>query len=177
MKTIVAGTDFTKSSINACRYAAMVADRYNYRLVLFNLLEVSWIHANSGLFLLNMYRDRKEHEHKAKKQLDDLKSLFPKLEIGSFVNSGSYKQEIKTFISHHQVELVVMGLAVKNRFYKSIYGSHGVDIAGTLEAPVIIVPEQFKNHTINHVVLAVDNREKLQQTSLKEFEYLIKTLN
>jgi len=175
MQTIVAGTDFTKSSLNACNYAAMLAEKYNCKLVLFNLNDVSWIHANSGLFLLDMYKTRIANERKAKKQLENLKAAFPKLDITTFVNSGSFKKEIKTFAKHHQVKLIVMGLAEKNHFYKSVYGSHGVDIAGKLEAPVIIVPEQFNKHTLNHVVLAVDNSDKLHLSSLKEFEFLIKT--
>jgi nucleotide-binding universal stress UspA family protein len=174
MQTIVAGTDFTKSSLNACNYAAILAEKYNCRLVLFNLLDVSWVHANSGLFLLDMYKTRRTNEQKAKKQLENLKTSFPDLNITTFVSSGSFKKEIKTFIQHHQVKLVVMGLAEKNRFYKSVYGSHGVDIAGKLEAPVIIVPEQFKKHTLSHVALAVDNSDKLHLSSLKEFEGLIK---
>lgn len=176
MQTIVAGTDFTKSSLNACNYAAMLAQMYKCKLVLFNLNDVSWIHANSGLFLLDMYKTKRKNERKAKKQLEDLKLLFPKLEINTFVSSGSFKKEIKTFTEHHQVKLIVMGLAEKNHFYKSIYGSHGVDIAGKLEAPVIIVPEKFKKHTISNALLAVDNSEKLHSSSLKEFEYLIKTI-
>ena len=176
MQTIVAGTDFTKSSLNACNYAALLADKYKCKLVLFNLLDVSWIHANSGLFLLETFKAKKRNERKVKKQLKGLKLLFPKLEINTFVNSGSFKKEIKAFTEHHQVKLVVMGLAEKNRFYKSLYGSHGVDIAGKLEAPVIIVPEQFKTHTINHVLLAVDNSEKLQLASLKPFESLVKIM-
>ncbi len=176
MQTIVAGTDFTKSSLNACAYAAMLAEKYKCRIVLFNLLDVSWIHANSGLFLLDMYRTKRKNEHKAKKQLEDLKASYPGLEITTFVSSGSFKKEIKNFTEHHQVKLIVMGLAEKNRFYKSVYGSHGVDVAGKLDAPVIIVPEQFKKHTLTHAVLAVDNSEKLHSASLKEFEFLIKTM-
>jgi nucleotide-binding universal stress UspA family protein len=175
MQTIVAGTDFTKSSLNACNYAAMLAEKYMCRLVLFNLNDVSWIHSNSGLFLMDMYRTKRKNEHKVKKQLENLKTSFPKLDIATFVSSGSFKKEIKTFTEHHQVKLIVMGLAEKNRFYKSVYGSHGVDIAGKLEAPVIIVPEQFKKHTLTHVVLAVDNSDKLHLSSLKEVGFLIKT--
>ena len=176
MQTIVAGTNFSKSSLNACAYAAMLADKYKYKLVLFNLLDVSWVHANSGLFLLETYRERRKNEHKIKKHFEALKAMFPKLEITTFVSEGSFKKEIKNFIEHHPVKLIVMGLTEKNRFYKSIYGSHGVNIAGKLNAPVIIVPEQFKIHTIKHVVLAVDNAEKLHLSSLKEFEFLIKSM-
>ena len=154
----------------------MLADKYKYKLVLFNLLDVSWIHANSGLFLIETYREKRKNEHKAKKQLEDLKVAFPKIEITTFVCEGVFKKEIKTFIEHHQVKLIVMGLAEKNRFYKSLYGSHGVDIAGKLEAPVIIVPEQFKKHTISNVLLAVDNSEKLQLSSLKPLESLVKMM-
>ena len=174
MQTIVAGTDFSKSSLNACLYAAMLAKVYKCKLVLFNLHEVSWVHANSGLFLLDMYKNRRKNEIRITKQMLDLKTAFPDLQISSFVQSGSFKKEIKTFSEHHQLKLIVMGLAEKNRFYKSIYGSHGVDIAGKLMAPVVIVPEQFKSHSLSHTLLAVDNSEKLQLSSLHEFEYLIK---
>ena len=79
MQTIVAGTDFTKSSLNACNYAALLAGKYKCKLVIFNLLDVSWIHANSGLYLLETFKAKKRNERKINKQLKDLKLLFPKL--------------------------------------------------------------------------------------------------
>ena len=174
MKTIVVGTDFSASSKNATLYAAMLASSCNCKLILFNLIEVSWMHANSGLFLVETANNKHEHEQKIKRQLADLKILYPKLEVSYYVQEGSFKRGIKKFIETHEVKMVVMGLQEKNKFYKSVYGSHGVDIAGKLNAPVIIVPQQYKNHSVNHVLLAVDNTEKIYKTSLKGFEGFLK---
>lgn len=174
MQSIIAATDFSKSSINACNYAAMLASTYKCRLVLFNLVEVSWFHSNSGVFIVEIAQERRKNERKAKKQIKELKAKFPALEITTFIKEGNFKKELKNFITHHDVKLVVMGLAEKNRFYKSIYGTHGVDTAGKINAPVIIVPEQYKSHNLSHAVLAVDNSEKLHKTSLKPFETLLK---
>ena len=95
MQTILVATNFSKSSINACNYAAMLANAYKCRLVLFNLIEVSWVHANSGLYLVEIAENRIKNEHKAKVQIADLKAKFPKLEIGTFVKEGSFKKELK----------------------------------------------------------------------------------
>ena len=69
---------------------------------------------------------------------------------------------------------MVLGISSKDRFSKFLYGSHSTDIAGKISAPVIIVPDHFKDYTLRKVVLAVDNKEKLHKSSLKAFETLIK---
>jgi hypothetical protein len=50
MRTIIAGTDFSASSANACKYAALLAQRLKCKLVLFNLFEAPVVHSNIGLY-------------------------------------------------------------------------------------------------------------------------------
>jgi hypothetical protein len=69
---------------------------------------------------------------------------------------------------------MVMGLAAKDRISKFIYGSHGVNIAGKIECPVIIVPENYTKHKLSSVLMAVDNNEKLAKSSLTGFERFLK---
>ncbi|MBL7931295.1 MAG: hypothetical protein JNL60_05320, partial [Bacteroidia bacterium] len=78
------------------------------------------------------------------------------------------------FMSRHQLAAVVMGLESKSKISKFIYGTHGVSLSGKIPAPVIIVPDKYKNHRLETVVLAVDNKEKLKKESLKDIEKIVK---
>jgi hypothetical protein len=103
-----------------------------------------------------------------------IKKEFSKLNIEYFVTTGSFRNEIEAFVKKHRVQYVVLGMAVKNRFSKYLYGSHSTDIAGKVNAPVIIVPEQYKVHKLKTAIMGVDNREKLHKASLKKFEGFLK---
>lgn len=173
MKTIIAGTDFSPSSVNACKYAALMAQKLNCKLTLFNLFDAPIIHSNTGLYGISYVSVRKDSQAKTNKLVSQLSKLFPKLKIDLFVSNGSFKEELENFSANHQVEAAVMGLETKNKFSKFIYGSHGVNIAGKINTPVIIVPENYKKHKLSSVLLAVDNNEKLLKSSLKHFEQFL----
>ncbi len=50
MKTIIVGTDFSQSSLNACQYAASLAQKLICKRSLFNLFEAPVIHSNTGKY-------------------------------------------------------------------------------------------------------------------------------
>ncbi|MBL7919923.1 MAG: universal stress protein [Bacteroidia bacterium] len=173
MKTIIAGTDFTASSINACKYAAFLAEKLECKLVLFNLFEAPIIHSNVGLYGIS-YTGQKSESHKQTKHLtDQLQRQFPKIKIDYFSTFGGIQIELEKFVKAHQVEAAVMGLATKDKISKFIYGSRGVNLAGKIDCPVIIVPSNYKKHALSKVLLTVDNSEKLHKSSLKGFEKFI----
>lgn len=170
MKTIIAGTDFSSSSVNACKYAALLAQKFNCKLTLFNMFDAPIIHSNTGLYGILYEPAKKDSEAKTHKLVNKLNKLFPKLKIDVLLTDDSFKDALERFSSAHNVQAAVMGLETKNKFSKFIYGSHGVDIAGKIDTPVIIVPENYKKHQLSSVLLAVDNSEKLYKSSLKNFE-------
>jgi nucleotide-binding universal stress UspA family protein len=174
MKTIIAGTDFTPSSINACKYAALLAEKLKCKLTIFNMFEAPVIHSNMGLFGISYTTERKANENKTEKLIKEIQRSFPKIMINELVTSGSFNHELEQFVKEHQVEAMVMGLAAKDRISKYIYGSHGVNIAGKINCPVIIVPEKYTKHKLSNALMAVDNNEKLVKSSLTGFEKFIK---
>jgi nucleotide-binding universal stress UspA family protein len=174
MKTIIACTDFSAASYNACRYAAFLAHKLNCKLTVFNLFDAPLIHSNTGLYLISYSGQKATGEFKTHKQIARLQSQFPKLKIDSFVTTGGFKQELEAFTKAHRVEAAVMGLAAKSRISRYIYGSHGVDVAGKIDCPVVIVPSSYKKHQLSKVLLAVDSHEKLLKSSLHGFENFIK---
>lgn len=170
MKTIITASDFTPSSLNAGLYAAMLAQKLNCKLTVFNLFDIPVVHSNSGLYFISFESQKKHSEEKMKKFIGKISKAFPNIQIETLITSGSFKIEIEDFVAKHRVEAVVMGLASKSKMEKLIYGSHSTDIAGQLRAPVIIVPEKYKKHKLNSLLLSVDNNEKLYHSSLNELE-------
>ncbi len=174
MKTIIACADFSEASDNACRYAAFLAHKLSCKLTIFNMFNTPIIHSNTGIYGILHSEQKTISQLKTGKLITRLQIQFPKIKIDSFVTFGRFKEELENFTKAHRVEATVMGLAIKNRVSKYIYGSHGVDITGKIDCPVIIVPSNYKNHQLSKVLLTVDNREKLLKSSLKGFENFIK---
>jgi nucleotide-binding universal stress UspA family protein len=170
MKTIIVGTDFSQSSINACRYAAFLAQTMKCKLTLFNMFEAPIIHSNMGMYGITYTSERKSSELKLDKIIKQLCKDFPSIKIAPFVTAGFFKQELAEFTKTHLVEAIVMGLETKHRMAKFIFGSHGTDLVGKIDAPVIIVPEKYKTHRLSNILLAVDNNEKVQKTPLLSFK-------
>lgn len=174
MNTIIVGTDFTISSLNACKYAALLAQKLNCKLTIFNLFEAPVMHLNSGIYGLSYISRRKKNETRINKVTDEILKLFPKLKIGQFVTSGSFSEELKKFTDTNQIEAAVMGLESKDKISNYVYGSHGVELAGKLNCPVIIIPKRYTDHQLARIMLVVDNNEKLVKSSLSNFERLVK---
>ncbi len=170
MKTIIAGTDFTPSSVNACKYAALLAQKLQCKLVIFNLFQAPILHSNSGLYGISYASVKKTSEQSSAEIVERLSKDFPALKIEILSTTGGFEEELQNFTRRHQIRAVVMGLEAKNRISKYIWGSHGVNIAGKINAPAIIVPEKYKDHRLETMLIAVDNADKLKTTSLKGIE-------
>lgn len=174
MKTIIAATDFTAASLNACNYAALLAQTLKCKLTLFNLLDAPMLHVNAGLYGITQPSPTHTSYNRTVKLAKGLQARFPELKIESFVTLGNFKEELGKFIATHRVAAAVMGLEAKKRISRYIYGSHGIDVAGKLDCPVIIVPSGYKRHQLKKILLTVDNKEKLHQASLKPLDWIVK---
>jgi nucleotide-binding universal stress UspA family protein len=166
MKTIIATTDFSSSSTNACKYAAFLATKLKCRLTVFNLFETPLIHSNMGMYGISFTSQKSESQQKSLHLVELLRNEFPKLKIDCFITGGSFKEQLEEFTARHLVEAVVTGLKSKEKISKFVYGTHGVKIAGKINAPVIVVPDNYRDYRLSNIVLAVDNQEKLRRTSL-----------
>ena len=174
MKTILAATDFSPSSLNACRYAAMLANKMKCKLTILNLFDVPVVHSNSGLYFMSFQSVLKDHGKSLQKLETNLHQLYAHLTIDSVVSTGSLKNEVQQYIESHQILAVVMGLSAKTQLERTLQGSHSTDLAGKISAPVIIVPEKYKIHHLRSIVLGVDNKDKLFHAKLTQLESIVK---
>ena len=93
MKTIIAGTDFSASSINACKYAALLAQKLNCKLVLFNVFEAPLLHSNAGLYGFTYSHVRVISKTRMKAFLQSLQKQFKKVEMSEYVTMNDFKSE------------------------------------------------------------------------------------
>ena len=176
MKLILVGIDFSKSALNASRYAAELATKTNSGLLIFHTFDAPVVHSNSGLYFVSYKGLKEASENKMEKFMLKLQQEFPTLKISYFTTSGSFSKEIEVLLNRQDIRYVVLGMAVKNKISKLIYGSHSTDIAGKIDAPVIIVPEKFNSPKMQKLVLAVDNRASIATESKKQISHLMDSL-
>jgi len=172
---ILVGIDFTKSSENALNYAIMLAEKSKSSILLFHVFDTPIVHTNSGAYFVE-YASLKQNnlarleEYKKKMQLQ-----HPKIKMDIRTTFTSFKEEVKDLVKHNKVDYVVLGLETKSKISKFIYGTTGVDISGKIDCPVIIVPEKYKEHKLEHSVLAIDNKSKQHAVVLKRHQAFIKS--
>jgi len=169
-RTILVGIDFTKSGDNALNYAAMLAERGKTSIVLFHVYETPMVHTYSGAYFISFNDIQKYNKEKLDRYKEKFNKIHPGIEILTFASYTSFKAGVKALVKQHKIQLVVLGLKSKNKFSRFLYGTTGVDVAGKVDCPVIIVPETYKRHRLEHNVLAVDNQEYLHANILQKLE-------
>lgn len=159
MKTIIAPTDFSNSSINAVYYAADLAESTSALLVLLNVVEVpvaaSEIPVAESVFdgLVNL----------AGQDLDRLKSeVYSRckgnIEINSKVIMGSVATEIKEVSEELHPFAIVMGKREGNSMARILLGSSTLSTVKHNPYPILIIPDHISFKGIHKIGLACDLR-------------------
>ena len=182
MKTILAPTDFSASSINAVNYAADLALAVNAQLVLFTAVqlpvavsEVSFPESVMDEIIDMGNNDLEELENKIKKRTCE------KISITSEVMFGSVEQQVELMSARKRPLAIVMGIKPGKTFQRGLMGSTLFHTMNQIPYPLLIIPENFIFSQIKEIGLACDleNIEKsLPFETLKEWLSLFKaTLN
>jgi len=173
-QSILVGIDFTKSSENALKYAIMLAEKSNSTLLLFHVFDTPIVHTNSGAYFVEYASLKHNNLARLEKYKSEIQTKHPKLKMDVRTTFTSFKEEVKYLAKHGKINYVVLGLETKSKISKFIYGTTGVDIAGKIDCPVIIVPERYKAHRLENVVLAIDNKSKQHAVVLKKHMSFVK---
>lgn len=167
-ETILVGIDFTKSSANALNYAIMLAEKTKASLLLFHVFDTPIVHANSGAYFVEYASLKSNNVARLEQYRNEVLKSHPKLKIDIRTSFASFKEEVNALAKIGKINYIVIGLETKSKLTKFIYGTTGVDIAGKVDCPVIIVPEKYKVHKLERTVLAIDNKNKQHAVVLKK---------
>jgi len=170
IETILVGIDYTKSSDNALEYAIMMAAKSDASIMLFHMYETPVVHTFSGAYFISFTELQAYNQGKLEKYKANLLKKHPRVSIETFATYKTVKAGVDDLIKSRKIHYVVLGLESKTKFSKFLYGTTGLDIAGKISCPVIIVPENYKEHKLKHAILAVDNRKSVSAKLMKKVQ-------
>jgi nucleotide-binding universal stress UspA family protein len=157
MKTILAPTDFSTSSINAVNYAADLALSINANLVLFHAIPfpiaVSEISV-PGDFIDDMMEA-------AQKGMEELcrnirSRTESKISVKTDIAVGSVEKEIENISSKEKPLAIVLSIRNGKSLEKALMGSSVFHIMNHIGYPTLIVPDNARFDEIKNIGLACD---------------------
>jgi nucleotide-binding universal stress UspA family protein len=178
MKTILAPTDFSNSSLNAVNYAADLALSINAKLVLFHAIPfpiaISEISIPGDVIDDMMDVDRRD--------MDDLHKILEdrtrgKIIITTDVKIGNAEQEIENICLKEKPLAIVMGIRSGKSLERAIMGSSVFHIMNHVAFPTLIIPENVIYSDIKNIGLLCDLQktgEQLPIEAIMEWLFLFK---
>ncbi len=168
MKTILATTDFSPSSLNAVNYAAKLAIDTSARLILLHATHIPVV--SDSFFDMGFTLEALEESDKEQMELlnEKLPKKFgPDLKLEKHVKIGFTVELVSSLVKEGKVDMVVMGIGHLDKFSSAVFGSTSTTLAGMLSCPVLIVPEKVVYRPLKKIGLAFDQKEIPTRTGLK----------
>jgi len=173
MKTIIAPTDFSGSSLNAVNYAADLAVSINAKLVLFHAIPFPI--AISEISVPGDFVD--DLMDIGQRDMDDLLRKLEnrtrgKIIITTDIKIGTVEQEIEMVCAKERPLAVVLGIRSGKSLERALMGSSTFHIMNHVAFPTLIIPEHVSYNEIKNIGLACDlkmNNEKLPVERITEW--------
>ncbi|MFM9986394.1 MAG: universal stress protein [Flavobacteriales bacterium] len=160
MKNIIAATDFSKSSLNAVRYAAELALHFGAQLTLVHAAHLPIVNESQPDVTLYFDEILEADSQRLEKLLEQLRREYgPALKIKELVKMGFAAEVIKEASRKANVDLAIFGISHLDKFSRLIFGSTSLSVAGRLRCPVLIIPENARFKFWNRVAFAFDQHD------------------
>ncbi len=171
-RTILAITDFTKSSTNAVLFAANLFKYTNLKIILLNVFETP----NEKEPLLISVEDilTKDSESGLKKQSSDiaLKLKEQGVSISTFSISGKLKKALTQVMETESIDLILSGISTD--IYPSKYFSNTpILFIGQSKYPVLLVPEKASDKELKSLITVNFDASKHEIPRDREFEHMV----
>ncbi len=174
MKTILATTDFTKSSLGAVRYAAHLASETGAKLLVLHATFIPVISDSYFDMRITLDELKKEDDKSLEKIVGELQNEFgPELKINKKLQVGYSNEIIRRTVESGEISLVVMGIAHTDKFSEVVFGSTSTAMAGTLSCPLLIIPDGAKYKHWKSIAFAFDQKNIPTGTGLLGLKELI----
>jgi len=190
-RQILVPVDFSVHSEKACKMAVNIAGKLQIKLVLMHCYINPVIHSvpfsdvyayDSSIIARMEYSEEnanKEFQKFVTKMAEEIgrdkwKSVAPEF----IIKSGYPDEDILAFAGKYDSQLIVMGSGGSNAPYGTL-GSIAADIMYNATVPVMIVPEDTPEETLNNFsnVLYATNFDEKDFTSLDKLMLLLKPFN
>ncbi|MFZ1322124.1 MAG: universal stress protein [Ignavibacteria bacterium] len=178
MKNILFPTDFSQNADNALNFAIDIAKKTNGTLILFHAYSVQLVDPNMPAEIyLSAYQ---EEEKSAKENLEELrkrildcnkddtgKNLF---EVEAIVSQGLVVDEALSIVDEFNIDIVIMGTHGASGLTELILGSNTASLIENSPVPVLAIPQNVINKSIDNIVYAYDDIK----ANMPSFQRLLK---
>jgi nucleotide-binding universal stress UspA family protein len=174
MKTILATTDFTKSSLSAVNYAASMAVDLGAKLLVMHATHIPVVSDAYFDMRITMESLEKEDQASLDKLVAELQVKFgPELKINKKLQVGFTGDIIRETVQKGDVSIVIMGITHSDKFSEVVFGSTSTTLAGTVSCPVLIIPEGAKYKPWSQVAFAFDQKNIPTGTGVRTLKELL----
>ncbi|MBX7051397.1 MAG: universal stress protein [Flavobacteriales bacterium] len=174
MKNILATTDFTPDSLRAVKYAARLAKDAGAKLTVLHATHIPVVSDTYFDVRVTLEELKNEDEKSLTELVNKLQDEFgPELKINKKLQIGFTTDVIRETIKKGEISLVVMGLTHSDKFSEVVFGSTSTSLAGTVDVPVLIVPDKAVYKPWNYVAFAFDQYNIPTGTGLRILRELI----
>ncbi len=168
MKTLLVATDFSKTALNAVKYAADLAVRTKSKLILFHVYHAPIIMSEVPVVIPSLDEMEKESLKELTKIEKKLKVKYGiKLKIEKLVKCGLAVDEIIDEAKKSQANMVVMGMQGVGIISERLAGSITTSLMQKAEFPVLSINEKVKYKSLKKIAFACDYVE-LKNTKILE---------
>ncbi len=167
MKTILVATDFSDSAINAAHYAGDLSIFLGVgRIIFYHSYDDPVVASEIPL------KDKKEDaslKEKSLTALENLKNEFRK-KIGENiifeVETNAYPLifGVQKLIEEWDIDLVIAGTTGKSGWRKWAWGSNTLNLASSITAPLLVIPNDIRFKLVEKIVFACD-LDKVDKTT------------
>ncbi|MEQ8909495.1 MAG: universal stress protein [Vicingaceae bacterium] len=159
MNTILIPTDFSENALMAVDFTVEKLMQEETKLALVNVYNIPH-GGTSGLFYL-----LDELQKQSKKDMEDfcekLKARFPNhdLKIETHIAQGDFSEQCKILASELDADCLVMGTKGASGVKEVLIGSSTVDMMRSLNRPLYVIPENYREKGINEMIISYDGLE------------------
>lgn len=154
MKNILVPTDFSAESENATEYAAALAQDFNAKLILVNIIVPPIVieDTSASAYLMTKTEILDRDKKLLKKEIEKFSKKFS-LKVEGFIREGSPSEIIMQFARSKHADVIVMGMKGKGKS-NSIFGSTTVMVMRKSEVPVFVIPPNTRFVPIRIITFA-----------------------
>jgi hypothetical protein len=171
-QTILAITDFSKSSSNAILFAANLLQYCNLKFIFLNVFDIP---SDKDSLLISIEDIlTTESETDLKKQSAEIALAFKNREINisTYSLTGKLKKGIAKIIESEDIDLIVAGIPA-NKYPSNYLNDCPILFRGQSKYPVLLVPENCVDKPLRRVLTLNFDSAKQQNMLNKDLEHII----
>lgn len=180
MKSILLPTDFSTNSQNAIHYALQLFKEDECILYIMNSFDVGMTSPTAGVSS-KRFQEAVYESNKAQSEADLLALLTeikkqhqnPKHQLKTLSIYSSFDTALKKSIRTYNIDYVVMGTKGATGLKDVTLGSNTSSVIGTIQCPLLVVPEHAEFIGAHELVLATDYEINYSAKGLQPFLNLV----